>query len=128
MKGTVFSIYVFGIYMILIPGLGLIFIPELMLDLFKLSHGDVLWLPRMVGYLALAIGVYYYFIAKYKLSKLYILTVVLRYVAAAFMTVLWAMGEVGVMIFVFAVVDASGATWTILTMRGLSQADTEFNQ
>jgi len=128
MKTTDFSIRVFGIYMILIPGLGLIFIPELMLDLFKLSHGDVLWLPRMVGYLALAIGVYYYFIAKYKLSKLYILTVVLRFVAAAFMTVLWAMGEVGVMIFVFAVVDASGATWTILTMRGLSQADTEFNQ
>ncbi len=127
MKGTVFSIYVFGIYMILIPGLGLIFIPELILDLFQLSYGDVLWLPRMVGLLALAIGVYYYFIAKYRLDKLYILTVVLRYVAAAFMAVLWAMGEVGVMIFVFAVVDASGATWTILTMRGLSGADTKFN-
>ena len=127
MKATDFSIRVFGIYMILIPGLGLITIPELMLDFFQLSHGDVLWLPRMVGYLALAIGVYYYYIAKYQLGKLYLLTVVLRYMAAAFMTGLWVAGEVEVMIFVFAVVDASGATWTILTMRGLAQADTEID-
>ncbi len=113
--------------MILIPGMGLMVIPELMLDVFKLSHGDELWLPRMVGLLAFAIGVYYYFIAKYKLDKLYILTVALRYVAAAFMAGLWITGEVGVTILIFAAVDAFGATWTVLTMSGSNHTNAKYN-
>ena len=127
MKATGLSIHVFGIYMILIPGLGLIVIPELLLEFFQLSHGGDIWLARMVGLLALAIGVYYYFIARYKLCKLYILTVILRYVAAAFMIGLWVAGEVGVAILMFAAVDAFGATWTLTMMRNERLTVTELD-
>gem|GEM_PF-4656556 len=43
------------------------------------------------------------------------------------MTVLWATGEVGVMILIFALVDATAATWTMLTMRRLTHAEAEIN-
>ncbi len=117
MKSVTTSIRVFGIYMILIPGIGLMAVPELMLDLFKLSYGDELWMPRMIGLLIFIIGVIDFSIAKYKLEKLYKLTVALRYLAAAFMIGLWITGEVEIMILLFAAVDALGATWTILTIN-----------
>lgn len=117
MKSTITSLRVFGIYMILVPGLGLMIIPEIMLDLFRLSHGNEFWMFRMIGLLALIIGVFDYFIAKHKLSKLYKLTVVLRYFATAFMTALWLTDEAEVTILLFASVDGLGATWTYLTMK-----------
>ncbi len=117
MKSTITSLRVFGIYMILVPGLGLMIIPDIMLDLFNLSHGNEFWMFRMIGLLALIIGVFDYFIAKHKLAELYKLTIVLRYFATAFMTVLWLTGEAEVTILLFASVDGLGATWTYLTMQ-----------
>ena len=117
MKSVTTSLKVFGIYMILIPGIGLMTVPEFMLDLFKLSHGEELWLPRMIGLLAFIIGIIDYSIANYQLDKMYKLTVLLRYLAAVFMIGLWITGEVEIMILLFAGIDAIGATWTILTIK-----------
>ena len=117
MNSVTNSLKVFGIYMILVPGLGLMIMPEFILDLFSLSHGGELWLPRMVGLLAFIIGVFDFSVAKYEVQKLYILTVLLRYFAALFMIILWMIGEVGVMIMLFAFIDAAGATWTMLTNK-----------
>ncbi len=75
MKSVTMSLKVFGIYLILIPGLGLMIVPELILDLFSLRHGDENWLPRMVGLLAFIIGCFEISIAKNQISKLYNLTV-----------------------------------------------------
>ena len=63
--------------MMLIPGIGLMTVPYLMLDFFKLSYGEQLWIPRMIGLLAFIIGVFDFHIAKYKLAKLYKITVLL---------------------------------------------------
>ena len=117
MKSVTTSLKVFGIYMILIPGIGLMTVPEFMLDLFKLSHGEELWLPRMIGLLAFIIGIIDYSIANYQLDKMYKLTVLLRYLAAVFMIGLWITGEVEIMILLFAGIDAIGGTWTILTIK-----------
>lgn len=103
--------------MILIPGIGLMTVPEFMLDLFKLSHGEELWMPRMIGLLAFIIGIIEYNIGNYQLDKMYKLTVLLRYLAAVFMIGLWITGEVEIMILLFAGIDAIGATWTILTIK-----------
>ena len=117
MKSITTSLKVFGIYMILIPGIGLMIAPDFMLDLFKLSHGEELWIPRMMGLLAFIIGVFDFYIGKHALHKLYQLTIIVRYVATVFMISLWLKGEVEVAILLFAGIDAAGATWTMLTLR-----------
>ena len=117
MNPTQTSLRIFGIYMILIPGIGLILFPDFILTLFGLRHGEELWLARMIGLLALIIGVFDYFLGTYKIEKLYMHTVVLRYFAAAFMIVLWLMNEVEIMILLFAAIDALAATWTLLTLK-----------
>jgi hypothetical protein len=117
MKSVTMSLKVFGIYLILIPGIGLMMVPELILDLFSLRHGDENWLPRMIGLLAFIIGCFEISIAKNQISKLYNLTVYLRYFAALFMVGLWLTGEVEISILAFAAIDAAGATWTMLTIK-----------
>lgn len=114
------SILIFGIYMILIPGLGLITIPEILLGLFQLDYGTALWSVRMLGLLVLLLGVYTCLISKHKISILYPSTSILRYVAAFFMLSLWAMNQVGNGILLFAAIDALGATWTTLTLKKAS--------
>jgi hypothetical protein len=117
MKSVTISLKVFGIYLILIPGIGLMIVPELILDLFSLRHGGENWLPRMIGLLAFIIGCFEISIAKNQISKLYNLTVYLRYFAALFMVGLWLTGEVEISILAFAAIDAAGATWTMLTIK-----------
>jgi hypothetical protein len=117
MKSATTSLKIFGIYMILIPGIGLITVPDILLDLFGLSYGEELWMPRMIGLLAFIIGVYYYYITKNELHQLYTITVVLRYFAALFMVGLWLKGEVEIMILLFAAIDVVGASWTMLAMK-----------
>jgi ABC-type multidrug transport system permease subunit len=117
MKSVHNSLNIFGIYLILIPGLGLIFFPEFILDLFQLRYGEELWMIRIVGLLALIIGTYYLYFAKFRLSQLYKITVVMRYVAALFLAGLWMLGEAEITILLFAAIDAAGATWTMLALK-----------
>lgn len=118
MKSPETSLRVFAIYLILIPGIGLMAMPEFLLNLFQLSHSsESLWMARLIGYLAFALGIYYFYLAKYKLVQIYKITVVLRFVAAAFMVGLWLTGEVEIMILLFATPDALAATWTGLTIK-----------
>lgn len=117
MKSVTTSLKLFGIYMILIPGIGLMAAPGFFLDLFGFSHGEYLWMARVIGLLAFTIGVFDVFFAKYELAQLYKLTVAIRYFAALFLTGLWVAGQVEVMILLFAAADAAGATWTMLTIK-----------
>ena len=118
MKSPETSLRAFAIYLILIPGIGLMAMPGFVLDLFQLSHSsESMWMARMIGYLAFALGIYYFYIAKYKLRRIYKITVVLRFLAAAFMAGLWLTGEVEIMILLFAAPDALAATWTGLTIK-----------
>ena len=118
MKTPEVSLRIFGIYLILIPGIGLMFMPDLILTMFDLRHGAELWLPRMIGLLAAVIGVFEILISRHQVRPLYRWTVVLRYFAAAFMVILWALNEVEMGILMFAAIDAAGATWTWLTLKG----------
>lgn len=114
MKSVTASLKTFGLYMMFVPGLGLMTIPELLLDLFGLSHDGYLWTARVVGLLAFIIGIFQFSIAKYELHQLYKITVGQRYFAALFFTGLWMMGEAEVAILLFALIDMAGATWTLL--------------
>jgi len=110
------SLFVFGLYLIIIVGLGFIFVPSFVLDLFTLKYGDDTW-PRFVGLLASIIGVYYLVAARATLRPMFIWTVWLRYYAAAFMIALLLFGKVGSPILLFAAIDAAGATWTLMSLK-----------
>ncbi|GAB5552637.1 MAG: hypothetical protein Sapg2KO_22280 [Saprospiraceae bacterium] len=117
MKQAASSLKIFGIYLVIIPGLGLLSIPEFILDLLQLSHGDDLWVARMVGLLAFVLGVYYIYIGKYAITVLYMKTVIMRYLAALFMVGLWITDQVEIMILLFAAIDAAGASWTMIGIK-----------
>ena len=110
------SLFIFGLYMIFIVGIGFIFMPTFILDMFGLKYGDDTWI-RFVGLLASIIGVYYIVAVKAKLNQLFIWTVWMRYYAAAFMITLLILGKVGLPILIFASVDAIAATWTLLSLK-----------
>ena len=48
MNKTQISLFVFGLYMVLVVGLGFMFVPMIVLNLFGLSAGDDVWI-RFVG-------------------------------------------------------------------------------
>lgn len=119
MKSAQLSLKVFGTYLVLIPGLGLVLFP---IDLFLMIGAVVpapedVWAIRMIGYLAFALGVYYILMAKYNLTRIYPITIVLRLGAAIFMTILWLSGEADMSIIGFAAMDFISAIWTLIAIR-----------
>lgn len=111
------SLKTFGLYMMLVPGMGLMTFPGPLLDLFGLVHDEHLWTARVVGLLAFIIGTYQFSIARRQIAALYRTTVWQRYFAAAFFAGLWVSGEAGIAILLFALIDAAGASWTLITSR-----------
>ena len=110
------SLFVFGLYMIIIIGLGFIFMPTTVLDIFALKYGDDTW-PRFVGMLASIIGAYYIVAARLKLQPMFIWTVWMRYYAAAFMVAMFLAGKIGTAVLLFAAIDVGAATWTWMALK-----------
>ena len=119
MKSAELSLKVFAIYLVLIPGLGLVLFP---IDFFELvgatiPQADGVWAIRMIGYLAFALGVYYYYMGKLNLHAIYPVTVIMRIGAALFMLILWLSGEADMSILGFALIDFTSALWTLIAIR-----------
>jgi hypothetical protein len=110
------SLFVFGLYMVLVVGLGFMIAPHFVLSMFGLSAGDDVWI-RMVGMLASIIGVYYLLVVRARLEAFFKWTVPGRYYAACFMVLMFALGKVGPAILLFAAADAVAATWTLIALR-----------
>ncbi len=123
MNSVTTSLKVFGIYMLLIPGIGLMISPEFLLDFFGFDHGEHLWMARIIGIFGFIIGLFDISIAKYKLSQLYKLTVIVRYFGTTFLILLWITDQVEAMILLFAAIDFTGATWTLLTLKKDTSVD-----
>jgi hypothetical protein len=116
MRSVKTSLIVFGLYLMIIPGIGLMFMPGLFLDLFGISHREMFWMARMIGMMAFLLGIYEFSIGYYEAQPLYRWTVILRYFAAAFMAYLFLTSQVEIAILLFAAFDALGASWTLVTM------------
>lgn len=117
MKPVQTSLRIFGIYMIIVPGLGLMTFPYQFFDLFGLSFGDNVWMARTIGLTSFIIGIYYTGMAYFALEQLYKFTILIRYFAFLFLVGLWMAGEADIVVPLFGSVDALGATWTLITMR-----------
>jgi hypothetical protein len=114
------SLQVFGLYLVVVAGLGLMLIPHVMLGLFGLSAGDDAWI-RMVGLLASIIGAYYLVAASAGLRQVIGWSVPLRLYASAFMGFLFVAGMLPVGILLFAAIDFLGAVWTWTALRTEAQ-------
>jgi hypothetical protein len=114
------SLFVFGLYMVFVVGLGFMVIPMFILGLFGLSAGDDVWI-RFVGMLASIIGGYYILVARSQLDRFIRWTVPMRYYAAAFMVLIVALGKMWPSLLLFAAIDASAATWTWLAVRSAKE-------
>ncbi len=117
------SLQVFGVYMIVIAGMGLMLVPHLMLGLFGLTSGDDAWI-RMFGMLASIIGVYYLLAAHHGVQVLSWWSVPIRFYAAGFMVLLYLLGLLSAGILLFACIDVLGAVWTWVSLRAEKAAVT----
>jgi hypothetical protein len=110
------SVFVFGLYMVFIVGLGFMIAPHLVLSILGLSAGDDIWI-RMVGLLASIIGAYYISVVRARMEEFLKFTVPGRYFAAGFMVLMFVLGKVGFAILPLAAIDAAAATWTLIALR-----------
>ena len=116
MRATAASLIVFSVYLGLM-GVGLILDPETLMELVGIQHEGTFWMFRLIGILAIILGVYYLVAVQFDLQPLYGWTVKMRYFAALGMASFWLAGEVEASILQFAAMDFLGASWTWWAMR-----------
>jgi protein-S-isoprenylcysteine O-methyltransferase Ste14 len=109
------TVYYFGFYL-LATGLTLIFMPNLLLATFGIESTSEVWI-RVVGALALAIGIYYIFTASTNNETFLKLTVYNRVLIAVWFSLFVAMGWAQWQLLLFGGVDLLGALWTWSAMR-----------
>ncbi len=110
------SMQVFGLYLIVVAGFGLMLVPHPLIGLFGLTAQDEGWV-RMLGMVASIIGAYYVLAARSDLEQLFRWSIPLRLYAAAFMVLMFLTGALEAGILLFALIDACGAVWTWAALR-----------
>lgn len=115
------SMQAFGIYLVVVSGLGLMLVPHVMLGMLGLSAGDDAWI-RMVGMLASIIGVYYLVAASAGIRDIIKWSIPIRFYAAFFMGFLFVSGTLSTGILLFAAIDALGAAWTWVALRNETES------
>ncbi len=115
MSNAAISIFAFSIYEIVI-GIGFLFIPNVLLPLFKLPQTYEPWI-RVVGAMALLIGFYHVNIAQMELSSFYWVTIYGRLGFAAVVGMFVIMKKIPPILLLFGVLDLIAAAWTYLAMN-----------
>jgi len=115
MKKSSISLFVFGLYL-LGMGLGLVFMPNLVLGTLGFPITDEVW-PHVVGALALVLAFYYISAARANLRSFAQWTVPTRIAVFLAFTGFMLAGWVGPMMIVLGAVDLLGALWTGSTLR-----------
>jgi len=107
------SLFIFAFYVALV-GIGYFFFPKTILKLLKDNTVDFSWI-QILGSLVMALAFYYFYVSLNGISAFYMATVIARY--SVF--VLWiglALAKKNYQLILFALVDAAGATWTLVTI------------
>lgn len=116
MTRAALSVYMYGLYLVSGVGLPFLLIPHFTLGLFAMSAGDDMWI-RFVGVLAGVIGGFYVAAVLTRTPVVFGWTVPARYVSAAFMAIMVALGKVGLALLIFAALDALTASITWVAIR-----------
>jgi hypothetical protein len=123
MNRAAMSVFVWGIYLIG-AGLGFLFMPNLLLALFRFSTTTEGWI-RVVGLLVAIVGAYYFYCAQNNVIPFFKITVFGRFAFAlgALVLVLLKFSEPPLLM--IGATDALGALWTWLSLRSLAEAKSE---
>lgn len=109
------SLFVFGLYL-LAAGTLLLLVPALMLQPLGLPAPTDVWV-RVVGLLAIALGLYYRVAARAELLAFMRLSVWVRGAVALVFVGFIVGGLAPVALLGFGLIDAAGAAWTALALR-----------
>jgi uncharacterized protein YjeT (DUF2065 family) len=120
MNSVAVSLLVFGIYFI-INGLGFAFAPNLFLGLLRQPEATEPYI-RIAGALLLSIGYYYIQVARTDLRAFYMWTVQARVVVFLLFLLFALLRWAPPILYLFAVIELIGATWTFLAFRATSQS------
>jgi hypothetical protein len=118
MKNAINSMYAQLLYM-LGMGLGLLLVPNFILSVFGVSPTNEGWI-RIVGALALALTVEYYFMIKQQNANFFWGTIWGRYFFCGLLVILVALGYVEKPVLIFAVLEAGLAVWTHFSLKKLT--------
>jgi len=109
------SVYVFGLYLLL-PGMGFLLIPNVLLPLLGAPTTDEPWI-RLTGVLVLALAYYYTQAARQELSEFFPLTVRVRTAVFVVFSGFVLLRLAPPALVLFGVIDLAGAIWTQLSPR-----------
>ncbi len=115
MSPAALSLFAFGIYVVVIPGLGFLVMPNVVLRLFRMPEAKEVWI-RVLGFIIALLGVYYIVCGLYDVRSFAWATVFARFGVLLFTVVIALLKQAKPQIIVFGVVDTAGAVWTLLTL------------
>jgi hypothetical protein len=120
MSKSAFSIQAFGIYIIAL-GLGLVFVPNLLLPLFRIPATTEVWI-RVLGVVVANIGILYVVAARSNALAVIRATVYGRPAVLAWFVAFVLLGLAPPMLLLFGAVEVVGALWTWLALRSEGQS------
>jgi hypothetical protein len=109
------SIYIYGFYLLLM-GLGLIIIPNLVLETFGFEKTTEIWI-LMLGLFTLTVAIYYFYSARTNLKGFFVASIAGRLFFFTGILTLTLVFHQNPMLIVIGGVDLLGAVWTISCMR-----------
>ena len=108
------SVFVFGIYLVII-GAGFFTMPNKILPIFKFPKSNESWI-RVMGWIVVILGVYYIVASQNELTQFYWATVYGRFGILVGFSSLVILRKAQPMLFLFGLIDAAGAIWTLFTL------------
>ena len=115
MRKSAFSVFVFGIYLML-GGIGFLFIPNICLSILGMQMTQEVWI-HIMGWCMFFIGLYYIVAARNELMPFIRWTTYTRPNLIIFLAILVMLGKVEPIIIAFGVIELIGAIWTIMALR-----------
>ncbi len=109
------SVFVFGIFIIVVDGFGLLVIPNTILRLLRIPETTEVWIRILGGTVAL-LGAYYIVAGLCNLVSFDWATVFGRFAVLPFLVLLALLKQVKPQIIVFGVADVAGAIWTLIAL------------
>ncbi|MFC5496937.1 hypothetical protein ACFPOE_05270 [Caenimonas terrae] len=120
MSKSAFSVQAFGVYIIAL-GLGLVFVPNLLLGLFRMPAANEVWI-RVLGVVVMNIGILYVVAARANAVPVFRATVYGRPAVLAWFAAFVLLGLAPPMLLLFGAVEVAGALWTWWALRAEQRA------
>jgi hypothetical protein len=116
MSNSARSILAFGLYLVVV-GAMLVVAPNVLLSLFGVPSTQEVWI-RILGIVVFVFGLYFVQASREGVTAFFRWTVWGRSIVVVAFVVFVALGMAPRVLVLFAAIDAAGALWTALALRG----------